>query len=152
MDLGRKSIVDWAEAAPEDGSADFTPAEEKFVVEAPIGKGGMGEVFLVTDQDLRRQVAMKIARRDMGGGRDARLHFIAEAGAFPTAESVYGMGDASGGVWDWTDSWYDDRESSRVLRGGSWYVLPTILRSALRSTAAPAVRNGNDGFRLARGL
>lgn len=58
MDLGRKSIVDWAEAAP-DGAADFTPAEEKYVVEAPIGKGGMGEVFLVTDQDLRRQVAIE---------------------------------------------------------------------------------------------
>ena len=44
MDLGRQSIVDWAEAAPEDGGAEFTPAEERFVVEAPIGKGGMGEV------------------------------------------------------------------------------------------------------------
>ena len=95
MDLGRKSIVDWAEAAPEDGNADFTPAEEKFVVEAPIGKGGMGEVFLVTDQDLRRQVAMKIARRDMGGGRDARLHFI--AGISPE-ELLHGVKSRSG-LW-----------------------------------------------------
>ena len=55
FELGRKSIVEWAEEAPEaEAAADFTPAQEKFVVEMLIGSGGMGEVFLVTDQDLRR--------------------------------------------------------------------------------------------------
>ena len=41
-------------------------------------------------------------------------------GAFPTAASVYGMGDAAGNVGEWTDSWFDERRSTRVLRGGSW--------------------------------
>ncbi len=81
MDLGRRSIVEWAESAPEEGGGDFVPAENKFTVEMSIGEGGMGEVFLVTDQDLRRQVAMKVLRRDVAGGRDQRLHFIAEAQA-----------------------------------------------------------------------
>ncbi|MFQ5845910.1 MAG: serine/threonine-protein kinase, partial [Planctomycetota bacterium] len=81
LDLGRKSIVDWAEGAPEEAGAEFVPAQEKFLVEMPIGRGGMGEVFLVTDQDLRRQVAMKVLRRDAAIGRDQRLHFIAEAQA-----------------------------------------------------------------------
>ncbi len=82
MDLGRRSIVEWAESAPEqEAGADFTPAQEKYVVEMPIGQGGMGEVFLVSDQDLRRQVAMKVLRGDIGGGREQRLHFIAEAQA-----------------------------------------------------------------------
>jgi len=80
IELGRKSIVEWAEGAPETGAV-FTPAREKFLVEAPIGKGGMGEVFLVTDQDLRRQVAMKVLRRDATQGREQRLHFVAEAQA-----------------------------------------------------------------------
>ncbi|MDH3590832.1 MAG: SUMF1/EgtB/PvdO family nonheme iron enzyme [Planctomycetota bacterium] len=80
MDLGRKSIVEWAESAP-DGGTDFTPAQEKYHVEAPIGSGGMGEVLLVTDQDLRRQVAMKLIRKDAAIGQDQRLHFIAEAQA-----------------------------------------------------------------------
>ncbi len=63
-------MIEWAETDPEaearDGDvlAEFTPSQDKFLVEAPIGKGGMGEVFLVTDKDLRRQVAMKIQRRD----------------------------------------------------------------------------------------
>jgi len=81
VDLGRRSIVEWADAAPEDTAAEFVPAQDKFVVETPIGQGGMGEVFLVTDQDLRRQVAMKILRRDIGLGREQRLHFVAEAQA-----------------------------------------------------------------------
>ncbi|MHC5052645.1 MAG: protein kinase domain-containing protein, partial [Planctomycetota bacterium] len=80
MELGRHSIVEWAESAPDDGS-DFSPAQEKYRVEMPIGSGGMGEVVLVTDRDLRRQVAMKLIRRDASIGRDQRLHFIAEAQA-----------------------------------------------------------------------
>jgi serine/threonine-protein kinase len=81
LDLGRRSIVEWAEEAPDEGAADFVPAQEKFTVEMPIGQGGMGEVFLVTDQDLRRQVAMKVLRHDIQAGRDQHLHFIAEAQA-----------------------------------------------------------------------
>ena len=81
LETGRRSIAEWAEEAPEEGAADFVPAREKFVVERPIGKGGMGEVFLVTDLDLRRQVAMKVLRQDIEAGRDRQLHFIAEAQA-----------------------------------------------------------------------
>ncbi len=73
-------------------------------------------------------------------------------GAFPTAESVYGMGDAAGGVWDLTDSWEDDRRSSRVLRGGSWGDPPTGVRAAFRLALRPGVRGTSDGFRCARGL
>ena len=80
LDLGRRSIVEWAEKAPQEGASEFVPAQEKFAVETSIGRGGMGEVFLVTDQDLRRQVAMKILRQD-ASNREMRLHFIAEAQA-----------------------------------------------------------------------
>ena len=58
-------------------------------------------------------------------------------GAFPTAESVYGMGDASGGVWDWTSSWENERCSSRVLRGGSWNYRPGYLRCGIRYANLP---------------
>ncbi|MHC4955759.1 MAG: protein kinase domain-containing protein [Planctomycetota bacterium] len=96
IEMGRKSIVEWAEESPE-VDADFTPAQEKFLVEMPIGSGGMGEVFLVTDQDLRRQVAMKVLRKDIGEGREQRLHFIAEAQAtsqleHPGIPPVHDMG------------------------------------------------------------
>ena len=73
-------------------------------------------------------------------------------GAFPTAESVYGMGDASGGVWDWTSSWEDERRSSRVLRGGSWLAQPNTLRAAYRNSTLPRERYTGVGMRCARSL
>ncbi|MHC4955990.1 MAG: protein kinase domain-containing protein [Planctomycetota bacterium] len=74
-------------------------------------------------------------------------------GAFPTAESVYGMGDASGGVWDWTSSWEDERRrETRVLRGGSWRFLPTYLKCADRNSYLPQGRNAVVGIRCARTL
>ena len=42
MDLGRTSIAEWAKSAPEEGVAELLPAKQKFTVESPIGKGGMG--------------------------------------------------------------------------------------------------------------
>ena len=75
LDLGRQSIVEWAESAPEDAGADFIPSENKFSIETSIGRGGMGEVFLVSDMDLRRQVAMKVLRPDTGPGESNPIGF-----------------------------------------------------------------------------
>jgi serine/threonine-protein kinase len=73
-------------------------------------------------------------------------------GSFPRAESIYGMGDAAGNVWDWTDSWFDDERSLRVLKGGAWQNEPGILRCAIRSRNEPHDRYANCGFRPARSL
>ena len=81
LDLGRRSIVEWAEEAPRQGASEFTPARDRFSVETSIGRGGMGEIFLVTDRDLKRRVAMKVLRSDVVQGREQRLHFVAEAQA-----------------------------------------------------------------------
>lgn len=40
--------------------------------------------------------------------------------------------------------------SYRVLRGGSWYDFPAILRPALRSGDYPVSRDSDFGFRLAK--
>ena len=87
-DLGRQSIVAWAGGAPEsaagaagDDAPTFAPAEQKFRVEMLIGRGGMGEVHLVTDEDLNRQIAMKVMREDAAEEREHRLSFGAEAQA-----------------------------------------------------------------------
>jgi serine/threonine-protein kinase len=90
----------------------------------------------------------------LGKCRDSRDEptQIEPIGAFPTAESVYGMGDAAGNVWDWTDSWFDSRRSSRVARGGGWLNPPAFLRAAYRYWYSPPLRSANVGFRCARGL
>ncbi|MHC4924425.1 MAG: serine/threonine-protein kinase, partial [Planctomycetota bacterium] len=61
--------------------ASFTPADEKYSVEARIGEGGMGEVLLVSDKDLRRQIAMKVMRSEIAAEESHRLKFVAEAQA-----------------------------------------------------------------------
>ncbi len=73
-------------------------------------------------------------------------------GAFPRSASVYGMGDAAGGVWDWTTSWLDHREVLRVLRGGSWVNPPAGMRCAVRIGTQPSNRIADYGFRCARDL
>jgi eukaryotic-like serine/threonine-protein kinase len=45
---------------------------------------------------------------------------------------------------------YVDNKKARVLRGGSWFSLAILARSAYRNRLAPAVRNDVFGFRIAR--
>ncbi|MBW9267390.1 MAG: SUMF1/EgtB/PvdO family nonheme iron enzyme [Candidatus Thiodiazotropha sp. (ex. Lucinisca nassula)] len=73
--------------------------------------------------------------------------------------------EVHGNVWEWVQDCYVDSYKGapsdgaprvsgacgyRVLRGGSWDFKPQYVRSALRSGDAPAYRNNNVGFRLAR--
>ncbi|NUN51697.1 MAG: SUMF1/EgtB/PvdO family nonheme iron enzyme [Planctomycetaceae bacterium] len=57
------------------------PAGEKYTVTATVGTGGMGEVLLVQDRDLRREVAMKVMKGDLSAVDAHRLKFVAEAQA-----------------------------------------------------------------------
>lgn len=58
------------------------PEREKiknFLVLRQLGKGGMGEVFLVKDPFCQRKLALKIIREDMQKNRTLRLRFLQEA-------------------------------------------------------------------------
>ena len=90
----------------------------------------------------------------------------APAGSF--AASAWGLHDMHGNVWEWVeDCWHENyarapRDGSawtnggncvrRVLRGGSWYFNPALLRSANRSGNDAGARDGNVGFRVSRTL
>ena len=84
------SMAAWAATELETVAARPTPdpVEEpgavpsnRYSVEAAIGKGGMGEVLLVEDRDLRREVAMKLIHEQRRQTSAERLRFLAEAQA-----------------------------------------------------------------------
>ena len=80
--------------------------------------------------------------------------------------NAWGLYDMSGNVWEWLEDNYHDNYNGaptdgsawqgdgakRVLRGGSWYFELQNARAANRVRDDPALRNYNDGFRLARTL
>ena len=93
---------------------------------------------------------------------DGHVH-TAPVGSF--AANDWGLHDTLGNVWEWTEdcwngnyddaprdgsSWQDGNCGWRVLRGGSWSLVPSILRAAYRSRATTGYRNVNVGFRVAR--
>ena len=82
--------------------------------------------------------------------------------------NAFGLYDVHGNVWEWTeDCWHNSYHGApgdggawttggecgeRVLRGGSWYIIPTVLRSANRFRYSSAGRLYSLGFRVARTL
>ena len=68
-------------------------------------------------------------------------------GRYPEGATPEGLYDMAGNVWEWTDSWYDDTCSGRVLRGGSWGDDAGGCRSAYRGNYTPGTRDYDVGFR-----
>jgi formylglycine-generating enzyme required for sulfatase activity len=92
------------------------------------------------------------------GNSDSKTHAVGEKAANP-----FGLADMHGNVWEWCQDWYASYEpglqvsptgpesgTMRVLRGGSAWLEPRLLRSAFRDGRGPGVRLRNIGFRCAR--
>ncbi|HEY2911273.1 MAG TPA: protein kinase [Gemmataceae bacterium] len=90
-------------AAPVDSpGADLTGRTlGEFEILRKIGAGGMGQVYLARQLSLKRQVALKLLRKDLAGNATAMLRFQAEAEAVatlnhPNIVQVYGAGESDG--------------------------------------------------------
>jgi formylglycine-generating enzyme required for sulfatase activity len=86
---------------------------------------------------------------------------------YPNTASFYGTYDMAGNVSEWVNDFYSETyyqssassnnplgpESgqSRVLRGGSWDQVGTLVRSALRGKSVPMYAYVNIGFRCSHG-
>jgi formylglycine-generating enzyme required for sulfatase activity len=93
----------------------------------------------------------------------------APVGSFPSNE--FGLYDMAGNVYEWTEdcahkenyngaptdgsAWKEANGgdcSSRVVRGGCWYLRPDLVSSATRYWYATVLRYYSIGFRVARTL
>jgi Tol biopolymer transport system component len=89
-----------------------------YEVLAPLGAGGMGEVYRARDTRLNREVALKILRQDVAGDPDRRARFEREARtvaalSHPNIVALYEVGNADG--VEYTVSELVDGEPLRAL-------------------------------------
>lgn len=72
-----------------------------YEIVAPIGAGGMGEVYRARDVKLRRDVAIKVLPAELLGDSDRRARFLREARAsaavnHPNIATIYEVNEADG--------------------------------------------------------
>ena len=73
----------------------------RYEIRSKIGEGGMGEVYLAEDAQLRRRVALKILPVDLASNQDRMRRFIQEAQAaaalnHPNIAHIYEIGESEG--------------------------------------------------------
>ena len=98
---------------------------------------------------------------------ECRDEFVYTAPVGKFFQNNFTLKDMQGNVWEWMqDTWHKDYQgapedgslwededtSQRVLRGGSWSIKPTSVRSANRNRTPPDRRSNFVGFRLAQDL
>jgi serine/threonine protein kinase len=73
----------------------------RYEIRSQLGAGGMGEVYLAEDTQLRRRVALKILPGDIAANQDRMRRFVQEAQAAaalnrPNIAHIYEIGETEG--------------------------------------------------------
>ncbi len=73
-----------------------------------------------------------------------------ECSKFAGGVSPYGCFDMAGNAWEWTDSIYEDKETEKVMRGGSWNFESYYCRCTDRDGGSSDNVTINVGFRCVK--
>ena len=143
--------------APEPGFCLPTEAEWEYACRA-----GTTTAFWFGDQMTPAQVNYDGNYPYADGAQGLYREETVEVKALPC--NGWGLYQMHGNVWEWCQDWFDaypaetvvdpigpTEGGDRVLRGGCWFGNGQSARSANRNAYGPGVRNGDIGFRLARG-
>ncbi len=129
-----------AAAPPEEALTDFisaAPVLSGYKIERPLGRGGMGRVYLAMQTSLDRPVALKVLARKLASDAEFVRRFQAEARAaaalaHPNVVTVYDVGEERG--VHYLSMEYMDRGTLEEQVGGgkrlSWSETLDVLRDA----------------------
>lgn len=99
-------------------------AVQRYLVEAPIGEGGMGAVYRALDTHLDRPVALKVLSDGSGGlpDKEARERLVREARAaaalsHPNAVAIFDAGDSEHGPFIVMELVVGDTLRARIGQG-----------------------------------
>jgi TolB-like protein/tetratricopeptide (TPR) repeat protein len=95
-----------------------------YEVTAPIGEGGMGQVYRATDAKLKRQVAIKVLPPSLAADVDRRARFQREAEVLaslnhPNIAAIYGLEEAKGLHYLVLELVEGETLAERLERGGA---------------------------------
>jgi serine/threonine protein kinase len=93
-----------------------------YEITAPIGEGGMGQVYRATDTKLKRQVAIKILPRSLAADADRLARFQREAEVLaslnhPNTAAIHGLEESGGMTALVMELVEGDDLSQRIARG-----------------------------------
>jgi serine/threonine protein kinase len=106
---------------------------------APLGKGGMGDVYLANDPKLGRKVALKLLPAEFTGSKERLLRFVQEAKAasslnHPNIITIHEIGEAEGAHFIATE--FIDGQTLKHLMASGRMKLSEILDVSIQTANA----------------
>src|SRR5215813_10800585 len=103
----------------------------RYTIKSLLGEGGMGQVFLAEDEQLRRRVALKVLPADLASNTDRMRRFVQEAQSaaalnHPNIAHIYEIGEDNGTHFIAME--FVDGQTLREIIRGERIDLPKMLR------------------------